>query len=104
MAKLTAKKLAAVAAPAPDPGATARIVRQVTSAFVGRLPAAARSGHYRVEPGDQFDGSYAVPDGHYRVVGADWIVAFRDGRFVEAYRALPPDYGGAAVIAVAADG
>lgn len=30
---------------------------------------------------------HKVPDGDYRVLGADWILSFRGGRFVQALRA-----------------
>jgi hypothetical protein len=32
---------------------------------------------------------HGVPDGDYRVLGADWILTFRGGRFIEATKARP---------------
>lgn len=72
-------------------------VQKVWAQFARAIPFAAHSkGVHEVEPGKREDGEdHGVPDGNYRVVGADWLLTFEGGRFVGAANAVdvkPEDY------------
>lgn len=83
---------------------TTKALRAFNRAFCASVPEKGRSGHYKAEDGDRFDGStYGDADGSYRVVGSDWIFKFKAGVFVEATMARPPKFGGKNVTAVSAD-
>lgn len=46
------------------------------------------SGVWQIDADSRKDAKdHGVPNGDYRVIGADWIMSFRGGRFVEAVRA-----------------
>ncbi|UZE47917.1 hypothetical protein ONR75_24075 [Rhodopseudomonas sp. P2A-2r] len=48
------------------------------------------SGVWEIDKSGRKDAKdHGVLDGDYRVLGADWILAFRGGRFVSATRARP---------------
>lgn len=74
-------------------------VRLAFSRFANAIPGGAQSSGYFVPPETQM-WQCVVPDGKYRVAGADWIVVIVDNRIAEICRAVPPDYGGPDVIAV----
>lgn len=72
-------------------------VQKVWAQFARSIPFAAHSkGVHEVEPEKREDGEdHGVPDGNYRVVGADWLLTFEGGRFVGAANAVnvkPEDY------------
>lgn len=68
-------------------------VRRVMAAFESALPSGAHSSghHFAPEDGAVHD---AIPDGKYRVIGSDWAGRFEGGRLVEAFRCVPPHFGG----------
>jgi hypothetical protein len=76
-------------------------VRGFDRTFRAALPQAARGGSYSAVKGDAYDGKlYADADGLFRVTGSDWIFRFTRGRFVEAFLARPPKFGGDKVIEI----
>jgi hypothetical protein len=63
-----------------------RAVRAVNAGFIRAVPRPALSaGAHAVDP-DSAEGraEYPVPDGGYRVVGSDWVMQFKGGRWVAA--------------------
>jgi hypothetical protein len=82
-------------------GKPAEIVRAFNKDFCAHLPGDARFGRYSAETGDSFAAErYRVPDGRFRVTGSEWVLCFQNQRFVDAIRAVPPDFGGADVVEV----
>lgn len=68
-------------------------VRRAMAAFGAALPGQAHaSGHHAFEEGGEEHPG--IPDGKYRVVGSDWAGRFEGGRLVEAFRCVPPHFGG----------
>lgn len=58
-------------------------VRAVHAAFAGALPAEARQTGAFTVPRDHANGEQpAVPNGSYRVLGADWLHRFKGGRWI----------------------
>lgn len=66
-------------------------VRLVWDNFSRNVPYAAQSmGHHDLTDEQRKAApDHGVPDGRYRVIGADWILIFEGGRFVEAEKATP---------------
>lgn len=74
---------------------------QLMRNFMGALPTT--SAQYEAKEDDRFASMEAdVPDGEYRLEGADWIFKIEGKKLVQANRAAPPDYGGPDVIMVPA--
>lgn len=69
----------------------AATVRNVWDNFSRNVPYGAQSSGYHDLPDDQRKDApdHGIPNGRYRVLGADWIMIFEDGRFVEAEKATP---------------
>lgn len=81
--------------------AQAAAVRDFLADFCRDLPQEARGGLYRAVKGDRFAATRVlVPDGRYRVMGSDWVLGFERGKFLDAVRAVPPDFGGAGVVEI----
>lgn len=66
-------------------------VQRVWADFSRNIPQPAMSSgtHQLTQDERKAAFDYGVPDGDYRVVGADWILTFERGRFVEASRGGP---------------
>lgn len=64
-------------------------VQKVWTWWSRNIPLSAHSsGVWQIEAGARKEAKdHGVPNGDYRVIGADWIMSFRGGRFVEAVRA-----------------
>jgi hypothetical protein len=75
-------------------------VRRAWGAFARAIPGPIHSSGHWAKPEDLPADRVDVPNGIYRVSGADWILRFQGGVFVEAFRAAPPDFGGPDVVAV----
>jgi hypothetical protein len=84
-----------------DPAVAAR-VRSFWQTFASDLPSGATArGRYAPVDGDRYlDMAVEVPDGTYRVLGADWVLQFKQNRLVSAVLARPPDFGGRRVTEV----
>lgn len=99
-----------VSAPPPPDQSTERgrlvpsigaVICRAYERFARALPPGALTGSYTVTGDDGFYGNVtAVPDGTYRVCGADWLIVVHAGRIAEFVRAMPPDFGGPDVIRV----
>lgn len=75
------------------PANHAAAVRLVMAAFGAALPGDANSsGHYQPREGGPVHP--AIRDGKFRVIGSDWAGRFEGGRLVEAFRCVPPHFGG----------
>lgn len=75
--------------------AQADALRAFNADFTGNLPElAAKSGHYDAQPDDRFRKRIPAPDGRYRVLGSDWVIAISRGKFLDAARVAPPEFGG----------
>ncbi len=61
-------------------------IQKIWALFSRNVPFAAHSqGVWEIEKDKRKDAvDHGVPDGDYRVLGADWILTFRGGRFVQA--------------------
>jgi hypothetical protein len=68
---------------------TDKAVREVYNAFTAAIPARAQSSGAHEVPKDEWAAAARrdVPDGRYRVLGADWIMQFKGGRLIAAVRA-----------------
>lgn len=65
-------------------------VRQVYSTFVNRPAHSAALGPYQASKAELRDGlEHPVPDGRYRLIGYDWVLTFRGGKFAAADPAGP---------------
>lgn len=66
-------------------------IRRAWAAFAHNIPAAALSaGHFKPEGAATSSTAFSdtkVPNGTYRVEGADWLLTFKGGAFVEAHHA-----------------
>ena len=64
-------------------------VQKVWAWWSRNMPFSAQSsGAWEIEKEKRKDGEdHGVPNGDYRVLGADWILTFHGGRFVSAARA-----------------
>lgn len=74
---------------ASEPPSPHRAIRAAWTEFARAVPYAAQSSGVHV-PSDEAVAAapdLGVPDGRYRVMGADWILTFADGKFVGAERA-----------------
>lgn len=70
-----------------------KAVRRAMAEFGAALPGNAHaSGHHEFEDGGEI--SDQIPDGKYRVIGSEWAGRFEGGRLVEAFRCVPPRFGG----------
>jgi hypothetical protein len=72
-------------------------VRRLSGEFGRAVPSTLQSiGSYVPRDGDPWwHREYGVPDGSYRVAGADLVLRFEDGWLSEVIVPKPPDYGGA---------
>jgi hypothetical protein len=71
-------------------------VRRLSGEFGRAVPSTLQSiGSYVPRDGDPWwHREYGVPDGSYRVAGADLVLRFEDGWLNEVIVPKPPDYGG----------
>lgn len=81
-------------------------VRRFNAKWSNSLPPRAVStGHF--EPNREDDPyrneQVRAPNGIYRVEGADWLLTIKGEVFIEAAKAVPPDYGGKGVVSIPAD-
>lgn len=77
-------------------------LQQMARQFGRAVPAAALSaGAYEVPEEQQSE--VEAPDGLYRIGGGDWLFTIKGGKFTQAERATPPDFGGPDVVIVADD-
>lgn len=60
-------------------------IRSVHAGFIRALPSSARmQGTHQVAPDSIAAGDHPVPDGRYRVLGSDWVMSFKDGKWASA--------------------
>lgn len=60
-------------------------IRRVHGGFIRSLPSSARmQGTHQVDPASSAAGDHPVPDGRYRVLGSDWVMSFKDGKWASA--------------------
>ncbi|WP_056292327.1 hypothetical protein [Afipia sp. Root123D2] len=66
-------------------------IQKVWAWFSRNVPFAAQSsGVWEIDKDKRKDAEdHGVPDGDYRVLGVDWILSFRGGRFIQASKARP---------------
>lgn len=72
-------------------GDVAEVVQKVWAQFARAIPQPAiSSGSYALTKEQRkVAEDLGMPDGDYRIIGADWILRFEKGRFVEAVRGGP---------------
>jgi hypothetical protein len=87
-------------APLPplDPAIAANL-RALWREFARDLPSGAtHAGRYVPTDGDRWCGlALEVPDGTYRIAGAEWVFTFKQNQLVGATRVTPPHYAGRGV-------